>query len=72
MCVYQFRASGYRQDASEFCADDASAERLAFEIFLELSACAKRVVFVTVTNAAGVEVLRVPRLPAAEIAAHRP
>jgi hypothetical protein len=72
MSVYHFSASGYRQGANEFCADDAAAEKVAFEMFLELSACAERVVVVTVRNAAGDEVLKVPRLPEPDIIALRP
>jgi hypothetical protein len=62
MCLYHFQASGYGRGADEFCADDEDAERTAFDIFIELSAGARRLVIVTVTNAAGAEILRIPRL----------
>ena len=72
MFLYHFRASGYRDGADELCIDDAAAESIAFEIFLEMSKSAKKVVVVTVTNAAGAEVLKVPRMPEADIIALRP
>jgi hypothetical protein len=68
MYYYHFKAEGYRQGAGEFCSDAAAAERIAFEIFLEMSACAKRVVIVTVTNSEGAEISRVPRLSESDIA----
>ena len=52
--------------------DDAAAERVAFEIFIEMSAPAKRVVVATVTDSAGLEVLKVPRLPEVAIVAPKP
>jgi len=68
MYLYHFQASGYRQGADEFCVDEAAAERIAFEIFIEMSACAKRVVIVTVSNSDGAEVLKIPRLSESDIA----
>lgn len=68
MYLYHFQASGCREGADEFCPDDAAAERIAFEIFLEMSACAKRVVIVTVTDSEGAEILRAPRLSESDLA----
>ena len=68
MYYYHFQAKGYRQGAGEFCSDAAAAERIAFEIFLEMSACAKRVVIVTVRNSEGATVFRVPRLSESDFA----
>lgn len=68
MYLYHFQACGYRQGADEFCPNDAAAERIAFEIFLEMSACARRVVIVTVTNSEGAEVVRAPRLSESDLA----
>lgn len=68
MYYYHFQAKGYRQGAGEFCADKGAAERIAFEIFLEMSACAKRVIIVTVRNSEGAEILRVPRLSESDLA----
>ena len=67
MFLYHFCAKGYRHGADEFCVDDAAAERVAFEMFIDLSACAKRVVIVTVTDIAGAEILRIPRLSETEV-----
>jgi hypothetical protein len=67
MCVYHFSASGYEQGADEFCADDAAAEHTAFRICMELSANSDRLILITVTNAAGREIARVPRLSMAEL-----
>ena len=58
MYLYHFQASGFRHGADEFCVDAAAAERIAFEMFLEMSACAKRVVAVTVINSDGTQVLK--------------
>lgn len=68
MYLYHFQASGYRQVAEEFCVDDAAAERVAFEMFIEMSAWAKRFVIVTVSNSDGAEILRIPRLSVLDIA----
>ena len=67
MCVYHFSASGYEQGAYEFCADDAAAEHMAFRICMELSASSDRLILITVTNATGSEIARVPRLSTAEL-----
>ena len=68
MYLYQFQASGYTHRADEFCVNDAAAEQIAFQMFIELSESAKRVVIVTVTNSDGAEVLRLPRLSEPELA----
>ena len=67
MCVYHFHAAGYDHGAYEFCADDTAAEHAAFRICMELSANTDRLVLITVTNAAGSEVARVPRLSIADL-----
>jgi hypothetical protein len=67
MCVYHFSASGYKQGADEFCANDVDAEHTAFRICMELSASSDRLILITVTNAAGSEIARVPRLSTAEL-----
>ena len=68
MYLYHFQANGFRHGANEFCVDAAAAERIAFEIFLEMSACAKRVVVVTVTGFDGTEIAKIPRLTKSDIA----
>jgi hypothetical protein len=68
MYLYHFQASGFRHGADEFCVDAVAAERIAFDIFLEMSACAKRVVVVTVTNSDGTQILKMPRLSKSDIA----
>ena len=47
MCVYHFSASGYVQEAYEFCADDAAAEDTAFRICMELLASSDRLILIT-------------------------
>jgi len=68
MYFFHFQASGCPQGVDEFCIDETAAERVAFEMFLEMSAWEKRVVIVTVTNSDGAEILRVPRLSESELA----
>ena len=65
--LYRFHASGYSGKADEFCIDDAAAEHVAFRICMELSANTDRLVLITVTNSAGAEVVRVPRLSIADV-----
>ena len=67
MYLYRFQANGFRHEANEFCVDAAAAERIAFEIFLELSACEKRAVVITVTNFDGTEIAKIPRMTKSDI-----
>ena len=68
MYLYHFQANGFCHGANEFCVDAAAAERIAFEIFLEKSACAKREVVVTVNNIDGAEIAKIPRLTRSDFA----
>ena len=62
MDVYYFHASGYDQVGEEDCSDDAAAERAAFQMSMELSRCANRLVVVTVKNERGEQVCSAPIL----------
>lgn len=61
MSFYHFYADGFERPASEFCPDRVGAERVALSMCLDLSRAADRIVVVTVRDAEGSEICRVPK-----------
>jgi len=68
MRYYRFQADGFRS-SYDFCNDDEDARRAAFETAVEMTRTLGHVVFVTVYDADGVIVARVPHVPGQTLSA---